>query len=110
MSGISTQEARKLVFTTFPMGDECSRGIESVTVNPLVHGWREREREKKKPKEDGWFLARRDKFSFGRGSTNCTTDCGLFVSLLPGHAKIVWQVAANKQVSCVGDLERQSCQ
>lgn len=30
-------------------------------------------------------------------------------SLLPECAKIVWQEAANKQVSCVGDLERQSC-
>lgn len=30
-------------------------------------------------------------------------------SLLLECVKIVWQVVATKQVSCVGDLERQSC-
>lgn len=33
----------------------------------------------------------------------------LFVSLLLECVQVVKQEAANKQVSCVGDLERQSC-
>lgn len=86
------------------MGNECSRGMERVSEDPLVHGCRE-----KKPEEDGWCFARQDKFSLGRGNAICTTDCGLFISLLLECVKVVWQEVANKQVSCVGDLERQSC-